>query len=281
MTPELTLLFPQWQGAGDARPLEVGARAVAALLPDTLELVEVGLDSVGEAGRELAIERGIHGRTLLVNQLDRALGILYDLDPASILTIGGDCAIELAPVSFLAKKNPRMAVLWVDAHADLNLPEESPSGNLHGMPLRHLLGQGDREIIDRLPQTLQPSSVFLLGARDIDVAEDWYISDAGIRCMTSDQVNSGILDELDDILRSRGLDSLYVHVDLDGLDPQEVPEVWYPTPGGVQVQSLVDLLEPLCDRFRLVGASITEYHLSDGLSAPAVSRILREGFLVN
>ncbi|MFB9990832.1 arginase family protein [Deinococcus oregonensis] len=137
------LLFPQWQGAGDLPALAQGARRLAQLAPDIL-WQEVPLT----ASEGLTVQDGIVGRAPLLRQFEAVLDLLVVQQPTQLFTLGGDCAVELAPIAALNMHyGPELTLVWLDAHGDLNTPVSSPSGTFHGMPLRHLLGEGDPEVV--------------------------------------------------------------------------------------------------------------------------------------
>ena len=127
--------------------------------------------------------------------------------PERPLVLGGCCCAHVGAVRGLAGRVNRLAVVWIDAHGDLNTPETSPSGNLWGMPLRMLLDDG----------VVAAGDVALVGARSLDPPEQDYLDEAGID------------DSLDRALE--GADAVYVALDLDVLDPGDV-EVFVPEPGG-------------------------------------------------
>jgi arginase len=137
--------------------------------------------------------------------------------PGRPLVLGGCCCSHVGAVRELARRHGRLAVVWFDAHGDLNTPETSPSGNAWGMPLRMLIDAGD----------VQPGDVTLIGARNLDAPEAEFIAAAGVR--TS-------LGELPA--------NVYVALDCDVADPSEL-DVWLPEPGGIPLTVLEGLLASL------------------------------------
>ena len=137
--------------------------------------------------------------------------------PARPLVLGGCCCSHVGAVRELARRHGRIAVVWIDAHGDLNTPETSPSGNAWGMPLRMLIDAGDVEAGD----------VTLLGARNLDRPETEFIAAAGIRTT---------LGELPE--------QVYVALDLDVVDPAEI-DVWMSEPGGMSLEGVEELLASL------------------------------------
>lgn len=134
-----------------------------------------------------------------------------------------------------------MNVLWIDAHADLNTPESSPSKTFHGMPLRLLLGEGDSILKQSLFSYLKPSQIILYGTRDLDKPEEKYIQEKNISTNTITKSN------------------LYIHLDLDVIDPLEISDVKCPSPNGVGFEKLKEMLTQLKSKYNIVGASLVEY----------------------
>jgi arginase len=154
------------------------------------------------------------------------------------LVLGGDHSVAIGTVSGLATAAGRAGgALWIDAHGDLNRPETSPSGNVHGMPLAALLGLGGEWFAHdglTLP-ALDPARVALVGVRSLDVAERKLIRAHGIRVFTMSEIDRiGIERALTEALaRVAGPGFVHVSLDLDALDPGVAPGVGTPVPGGL------------------------------------------------
>lgn len=248
MLKQLKLIFPQWQGSGHTKELLYGANKIhEKILPDAeLIVVPVEMEQVVE-------ENNILGYQPLLGQLETITNLLSEEQPETIFSIGGGCDIEVAPISYLNKKyEGNLGVIWLDAHADLNTPESSPSKLFHGMPLRTLLGEGNQPMLDTLPSFLKPDQILLAGARELDEAEQAFIEANKITVIGADDI-------LDFPSFNLPFDHLYVHIDLDVLDPSEFPEVLCPTPGGILNEQLVELIQYLTGRFNIVGMSAVEY----------------------
>jgi len=235
------LCVPQWQGSGrsDARRLAAGARATAALFPAEARVdVPIGED----AGVRRA---GVDHLDVLVENLARIRAARSQLGDRLTFVAGGDCGVELAPVAAAVERHgPALTLLWLDAHADLNTPQSSPSGAFHGMVLRCLLGDGPPELVPARP--LAPAQVVLAGVRALDPPEAEFIAQAGLR-----RVGVG------DIGTIAGLSGpVYVHLDLDVLDPTSFGGISCPEPAGVAPGPLAAVLAQIPD---VVGASITEH----------------------
>ena len=161
----------------------------------------------------------------------QTLAVASDL-PARPLVLGGCCCSHVGAVEGLAARHGHVAVLWLDAHGDLNTPETSPSGNEWGMPLRLLLDRG----------TIAAADVVLWGARNLDPPEEAYIAAAGI-----DDDVSALLERAD---------AVYVALDCDVFDPGELA-VFMPEPGGPSLAEVERLLTDVRESGKLVGVGFT------------------------
>jgi len=164
------------------------------------------------------------------------------------LVVGGCCCSHVGAVRGLAGRVERLAVVWLDAHGDLNTPETSPSGNAWGMPLRMLLDDG----------VVSPEDVALVGARNLDPPEEEYLAATGID------------DSLERALD--GVDAVYVALDLDVLDPSNARS-FMPEPEGPSVEEVEAVLREVASRATLAGMGVTG-HLRDERNVPVVSRLL-------
>jgi arginase len=151
-----------------------------------------------------------------------------------------------------------LAVVWLDAHADLNTPTSSPSGTLHGMGLRVLLGEADPDILGQAFSTLDPQQVLLAGVRAVDPPERVYIQAQGLMHLGVEALTRDPQD-LIEIVRARGYRHVYVHLDLDVLDPSTFASLGWPTPDGLRIDALRQVLVALRPAFDVTGVCMTEY----------------------
>jgi arginase len=255
---DLQLVVPLWQGSGEPGVAEGAARLAKIVAPSTLRhVVNLDLGTVAEhqnSGDESLIE----SRDEVEAHLIASSEVLQALGPSSLLTLGGDCTVEIAPVSHLASIHPELRVVWIDAHADLNTPESSPSGHAHGMPLRTLFGEGHPRLVP--PTTVAPQRCALLGTRSMDPPEQAFIDAHELPLLTPNHLQNEPqrLEQLLDRWLPDGA-PLYVHLDLDVLDPQVWPAVAVPEPGGLDIATLIDVINRLQARGNIVGVGITEY----------------------
>lgn len=263
----LTLLFPQWQGSGSphAPLLREGAEQIATLLNPEFARVDLS------ASEDSETQAGIRGRKQLLAQLEAATAILEQTQPHHLFTIGGDCGVDLAPASYLNARHDNLALVWLDAHGDLNTPASSPSGAFHGMILRTLLGEGDADFLDKAFSTFGPEQVFLAGARDFDPPERAFaerLEHIPIHDLESQP------ETLTERIEDKGFTKLHIHLDLDVLEPTEFVSLGYPTPNGLPLIGLTRLLKTLDKRFEVVGVTLTEFMPKDKADLEKVRRIL-------
>ena len=151
--------------------------------------------------------------------------------------LGGDHSIAIGTVSGVARNFERTGLIWLDAHADFNTPETSPSGNIHGMPLSVLTGRGHPDLvaIGGEGASVRSEDVVILGLRSVDVEERRLLKEAGIRVYTMKEVDAyGIASVVRRALRDLShLDRIHLSFDLDVIDPDVAPGVGTPVRGGL------------------------------------------------
>lgn len=183
------------------------------------------------------------------------------------LVIGGDHSIAMGTVSGVSahfrESQQRIGLLWFDAHGDMNLPETSPSGNIHGMPLAHLLGYGDTDlstILDAHP-AVDAKNVALIGIRDIDRVEREFIRKSGIAAFTMRDIDQlGMSEVAKRALKvvNEGTAGFHVSFDLDGCDPDVIPGSGTLVPGGVSFREAHFLLEECALDGRMTSMEVVE-----------------------
>ena len=243
----MILLFPQWQGANRRDPIIRGT--------DTLEAyygTQITHRIITEK-HTMVTSNPIKNYSVIYNQTLRCREILKKEQPEKIYTIGGDCGIELMPVSYLNERYENLGIIWFDAHADANTPESSVSKNFHGMPLRQLCGDGDPELGKLCFSTVKPEQILYLGLRDVDVPEEQWIHKENIFKSPEAEI-SPILETL----RERKIQNLYIHFDIDVLNPVAYKHSLLPINGGISIETALNILEVLSKEFKVVGTSLTE-----------------------
>ena len=251
---KLSLIFPQWQG-GKLRVIEQAALSLAEKLNLTSSYQIMEID--GDEDRLL--ENNIVGYKAIVNNLSKVFDLIASFNPGTINVIGGDCSVSVAPVAYLNEKySGDLLVLWLDAHGDLNSPAESFTKAFHGMPLRFLLGEGDSAIIEKITASLTPRQIILAGLRDIDESEERYIDNNNVTVVKPQDIVMSP-QTLFNIMKLKGYENVYIHLDTDVLDPEEFDKCGYPTPGGISMVRLNEILDFVKYNFNLIGFSLTEF----------------------
>jgi arginase len=263
------VIIPQWQGSGSSRALRLGdgAEAIRGDLPgSSTRVVEVPM----EAGDELGSGLARLGSLQLVRE--RTLAVLADV-PDWALAIGGDCGMTLAPVEHALERTAGdLAVVWFDAHPDLNTLESSPSGAFSGMVLRTLLGDGVTGLVPAAP--LAADRLVLAGVRSVDDGEDAFLGESGIARVGVGELEIGLVAAVE----KTGAASVYLHIDLDVLDPAEFEGVGEPVPFGLTAAELVQAIRAVKARFPIAGASIAGFSPASAEAAaddlPTILRII-------
>lgn len=242
-----------------------GALAIREDLPrSSTVVVDIPLEAGDDMGSEVA-------RLSSVQAVRDRQALVLDKVADWALTIGGDCGVELASVGHVLDSD--VAVLWFDAHPDLNTPATSPSGAFHGMVLRTLLGEGDPTLVPS--PVLPPSRLLLVGTRAFDEAEDEYVTASGIQVLRAGDLTP---ESLIAAIEATGASSVYIHIDLDVLDPAEFAGLGYPEPFGLSVAGLIAAVRAVTARFPIAGAGLTEFAPASAEQAnddlPTVLRIL-------
>lgn len=277
MTRAAFLLMPQWQGSSSSRAMQLtdGAAALREDLP-TAATIEVAVPL--EAGD--AMGTPVARLSSVLRARDAAAAVLRDVEDLPII-LGGDCATSLAGIDAALRDPAPLAVLWFAAHPCLEDPSTSPSGAAGRMALRHLLGDGFADLAATVP--VDAALLTLVGARESDPEEQQLIEDRKIATIDA---NGGDAETLGDALRHRlahlasghpGL-RLYVHVDLDVLDPAEFASVHEPVPFGLTTAELTTGIRAAVAEVPLAGATLSGFAPGSDADAredePTVLRVL-------
>ena len=179
------------------------------------------------------------------------------------LVLGGDHSLSVGSICGAAKQK-KIGVIWVDAHADFNTPETTPSGNIHGMPLAALCGLGDPRLVslwDETPPVLDPKRVAVIGARDHDQGEKRNLREAGVMVQSMEQIDRlGMVTALEKAIErvSRDVDGIYLSFDMDALDPRHAPGVGTPVNGGLTFREAHLACEVIAETGKLIGMDMVE-----------------------
>ncbi len=197
---------------------------------DVETAVQEATDESDQTARYLPEIKAACGRVARLVQLALEQGSLP-------LVLGGDHSIALGTLGGLARSRGVGGVLWIDAHSDLNTPESSPSGNVHGMPLAAAIGLTDERFESdawTLP-AVEPERVALVGLRSVDSRERERIRELGIKAYTMSDIDRiGIERAIrESLAHIAGPGFVHVSLDMDALDPEVAPGVGTPIRGGL------------------------------------------------
>ncbi len=183
------------------------------------------------------------------------------------MVLGGDHSVAAGTVAgvaeFYRRQNQRIGLIWIDAHTDINTPDSSPSGNVHGMPLAATMGLGPSElsnIFDFSPK-VNPENCVLVGVRDIDAVEKENVRRAGIGVFTMRDIDErGMRTVMEEALRmaGRGTAGYHVSLDMDWIDPEDAPGVGTPVRGGATYREAHLAMEIIADHGRMLSFEIVE-----------------------
>ncbi len=261
-------------GAG-RRGTDMGPSAmhVAGLVP-RLRAIGHQVPSVVTVGRATTFENSDPGdpRARFLAEILQTCRELADrveqqvLDGHFPLVLGGDHAQAIGTISGLARAYRRqrkhLGVVWVDAHTDMNTPDTTISGNIHGMPLAVLLGYGPKELVEIAGSepALLPQHVAIVGVRDVDRSETSLVTRSGVRVYTMSELDergtSHCVREAFDRV-SHGTAGVHLSFDLDGVDPDDAPGVGTPVPGGLTLRESHLVCEVAAGR-QLLGMEMVE-----------------------
>ncbi len=288
-------------------PLDLGAsRRGTDAGPSALRIADLG-SSLQKLGYEVLLEKDIPVPAMETT-LSKKNGCYYRpeilqvctqlaatthsaLDKATLpLVIGGDHSIAMGTVSgvstYYRDKQQQIGLIWFDAHGDMNTPESSPSGNIHGMPLAHLLGYGDKNLAEIMGfrGKINPENIALVGIRDIDQKERQLIHESGIKTFTmrdiDEQGMATISKQVIDIV-TRNTAGFHFSFDVDVCDPSVIPGSGTLVPGGVSFREAHLLLEHCADSEKMLSMEVVELNPfldQHNVSAKRVVSLIQSAF---
>jgi arginase len=183
------------------------------------------------------------------------------------VVLGGDHSIAAGTLSGVAshfrKKEKKVGLIWLDAHGDINTPESSPSGNVHGMPLAAAMGYGATELVELqgFKPKVEPQNISLVGIRDLDSQERKLAKKSGVHVFTMRDIDErGMREVMSDALKYAmdDTDGISVSLDMDFVDPSDAPGVGTPVRGGVTYREAHLAMEMLADTEAMVSLEIVE-----------------------
>ena len=271
-TSTIRLLYPQWQGGNigsfvpELTPDEastgyiLGSELLNFLAPET-KYKTVKIPVTNDLNR--TEEFGILGYKPILEQTKNALKILNKEKPDKIVILGGECSVSVVPFTYLAKKyNNDVALVWIDAHPDITLPDDKTYNGYHAMAVTAIMGKennkGWNEIVSSLPATIPSDKILFVGLRDWEREQ---IKDRqteyGIKHLTSEEVSNNS-DEIIKWLKQTGAKHVVTHFDMDVLDPNEIIAAVGVVPNGMKIAEVVRVINDIDKIFDVVGLTVAE-----------------------
>jgi arginase len=183
------------------------------------------------------------------------------------LVLGGDHSVAVGTVSGVShhfrQRDQTIGLIWLDAHADMNTPESSPSGNVHGMPLACIVGRGPAELTDLFDfkPKVAPRNVVIVGLRDVDQTEKPNVLEYGVHAFTMREIDEhGMRTVMNQAIQlaSDGTAGFHLSLDMDFVDPKDAPGVGTPVRGGVTYREAHLAMEMICDSRRMLSMEVVE-----------------------
>lgn len=199
------------------------------------------------------------------------------------IVLGGDHSQAIGTISgvsrYYSSKNEKIGVVWVDAHADINTPESSPSGNIHGMPLSVLLGQGHQQLteIGGNGAKIAAENVALIGIRTIDDQEKQCLKRAGVRYFSMRDIDErGMFQVMREAIAAASQDTAAIHLsfDIDGIDPRYAPGVSTPVSGGLTLREAHLALEMLYETKKICSMEFVELNPYTDVGAQSANLVV-------
>ncbi|MFB3828710.1 MAG: arginase [Bryobacteraceae bacterium] len=183
------------------------------------------------------------------------------------VVLGGDHSVAIGTVAGVSHRFRRarkeIGLLWIDAHADMNTPETSPTGNVHGMPLACCIGMGPEALtsLQGYSPMVNPSKVAVVGLRDVDSLEKPHVRESGVQAFTMRDIDErGMSAVMEEALRivSAGTAGFHLSLDMDVVDPQDAPGVGTPVRGGATYREAHLAMELICDSGHMLSMELVE-----------------------
>jgi arginase len=207
-------------------------------------------------------------KEITVTCIKHAELVLKTLEAGKIaIVLGGDHSVAVGTVAgvaaFYQKQGHRIGLIWIDAHSDINTPDSSPTGNVHGMPLAAIMGLGPPELanIFNFHPKVNSENCVLVGVRDVDAIEKENIRKAGVEVFTMRDIDErGMRAVMEEALRlaGRGTAGYHVSLDMDWIDPEDAPGVGTPVRGGATYREAHLAMEIIADHGRMLSFEIVE-----------------------
>jgi arginase len=267
----LRLLYPQWQGAGTSsvralasefpfdvarRGYAVGSAILEAILPPSDGPTAIVPIAMGDEG--LGRVDGVEAKEILVKQLTNALEVIDQYDPTRIATLGGECAVSVAPFSALARRYGNdLAILWIDSHPDIGTPASAYPG-FHAMAVAALTRHGDPDILSLLPATVTPDRVALAGLHEWTEDDFPNVAEWGIQSFSPDDLRQST-GPLLEWLTATGCSRVAIHFDVDTVDSNEIVLGLGAVPKGLTSAQVRRIVADVTSAADVVSLTIAEF----------------------
>ena len=264
----IRVIYPQWQGGNVARILPeltpedaskgyiLGAHLLNFLAPETENKI-ITIPISDDINR--VEENGIIGYKEIFSQTVAALKLIRDANPEKIIVLGGECSVSVVPFTYLAEKYDNdIAMVWIDAHPDITLPEDKTYNGYHAMAVTAIMGKGDKGIISVLPAFIPEDRILFVGLRDWERQQiKDRQKDYGVKHLTPREVSKDSHKILD-WLKSTGAKHVVIHFDMDVLDPNEIIAAVGVVPGGMKIDEVTRVINDIAKEYDVVGLTVAE-----------------------
>lgn len=250
----MILLNGQWQGGADRST----CRAAEIIVKEYLEGADYSRVPIDVSDSSLRTENNIVGYDAIRKQTKYAFDLLKEKRPSKLFTIGGGCDADVASILYMNEFcGGDLAVLWFDAHGDINSPEESDTHLFYGMPARAVLGGcGDGYPLG-VSRRVQREQLVNIGGRDLDASEIAFMETGSIQRISAQEKK--LSEAVPASIEKTGKTHVYIHFDLDVLDPSGFPATPLPVPGGIAEDEALEVLGLLKEKYPVVGFGLYEY----------------------
>lgn len=270
----LRLHIPQWQG-GNNHAYYFGAQLLAWLAPKAdgpVEEVNVPFDE----NRTLKNENGIVGRSEIIPQIKQAADLIEKHQPDSLVILGGDCLVDLAPFAYLQEKyKDDLGILWVDAHPDIMTSEEFEHS--HASVLRALMGEGDKDLTQFVKTPIAANKVMYAGVNSESEFEANFLKERNMRVCRPEEIKGNIT-SIQQWIEEENIKVLAIHLDLDVLSTANFGSLLFKNPnvpadayegiaqGQITMADVVKVIDTASQKTEVVGLGIAEHLPWDSLN---------------
>lgn len=267
-TKTIRLIYPQWQGGNITRLIPelspedasrgyfLGANLLNYLAPETKNKT-LTVPITQNINR--TEEKGILGYKEIAEQTKSALEILEKENPDRILTLGGECSTSVVPFTYLAKKyNNDVAMVWIDAHPDITLPQDKTYNGYHAMAAAAVMGKWQDGITEQLPTKINADKILFVGLRDWERQQiKDRQSEYGIKHLSVEETKNDSTKVLE-WLKSTGVKHVVIHFDMDVLDPNEIIAAVGVVPDGMKINEVTRVINDIAKEYDIVGLTVAE-----------------------